>query len=105
MAEILLFVLDLAAIGLLGIAARKISALNYSPIVRGILGAAIGFGVELVRLWIGLPILNAFQVSESNTLAMFLANLRFFNIPVLMGVGFFLAYSGTETSGTTNPPN
>lgn len=98
MTEVLLIGLALLAIGITAFGAIRISAFHYSQIVRGIMGGALGLGIELGRVLIAFQIINAFAAGNANDITAMLANLRLFNIPILIGIGFFAAYAGEETT-------
>ena len=80
-----LILLDLAAVG--------VTILVAGSYARGwLLGTICGLAAELIRIFLAMGITKAFGIGTSLSPSEFLVwliNLRLFNIPILVGIGFF----------------
>ena len=94
MAIVLLVILNIIAIA---VTAKVASGKNI------IVGALIGLGFELLRILIVLIAMGIVGSPESpSALMVFLINFRIYNIPLLIGVGFFVAQASAQQSPNTN---
>ncbi|HSE47728.1 MAG TPA: hypothetical protein VLA96_00815 [Terriglobales bacterium] len=91
---ILLVVVNLAAlIGVLALS-LKIRTLRVATFWRGCLGALAAVPLEVARILLGFGITRWLGVAQGDALLLLLLNLRFFNIPLLVGGGFLGAAFG-----------
>ena len=72
------------AMGTTTFGASKISRLDIPRFFRGIVGAVLGFGIELVSILVATQITAAFVTGNPSDITVWLANFRLFNIPILI---------------------
>ena len=97
----LVIFLDLAAAVVTLLIASKIPM---GGLFGGVLGAVCGIVFELGRIFVAMAITKSFQFTPSDNLG-WLINLRLFNIPILVGLGFMAASAaGTGKSAGSAPP-
>lgn len=97
MSEFLLIVLAAIAAGITVFVASKIAATTISfSVVKGIIGAVAAIVIELVRILIAMQIVGVFVTGQPSATTVWLVNLRLLNIPILVGIGFLLAYGAAQ---------